>query len=50
MIHPLAKVVEFFEEVKTDVTQMTPGNKDGQQQAIGKENRLGKMKGNIKEL
>lgn len=29
---------------------MAPGNKDGQQQAIGREERLGKMKGNIKRL
>lgn len=29
---------------------MTPGNEDGQQQAIGKEEWLGKIKGNIKQL
>lgn len=40
----------FFEEVKMDVIQMTPGNKDGQQRAIGKEELLGEMKGSIKEL
>lgn len=33
-----------------DVIQMTPGNKDGQQRAIGKEELLGKMKSSIKEL
>lgn len=29
---------------------MTPGNRDGQQRAIGKEELLGKIKGSIKEL
>lgn len=33
-----------------DVIQITPGNKDGQQRAIGKGELLGKMKGRIKEL
>lgn len=33
-----------------DVIQMTPGNKDGQQQPIGREELLWEMKGSIKEL
>lgn len=49
-MQPLAKIMGFFEEAKMDVIQITPGNKDGQQRAIGKEELLGKMKGRIKEL
>lgn len=49
MIRPLAKALEFFEEVKTDVTQMTSDNKGRQQQAGGKREWRRKMKGNSKK-